>query len=122
MKSFKNLGKHCLFLMMLLCLFPLGIQAQNYVKGTILDENGEPVIGATIKVQGSSEGVISDLDGHFSMNVTPGVKLAVSYVGYKTQVVKASSNMKIRLLTDSKFIDEVVVVLLCKAKLLEFKS
>lgn len=110
MKNLESLGKHCLFLMMLLCLFPLGIQAQNYVKGTILDENGEPVIGATIKVQGSNEGVVSDLDGHFSLNVKPGSRLAVSYVGYKTQLLKASNNMKIVLSTDSKFIDEVVVV------------
>ena len=51
----------------LLCLFPMGALAQNVVKGTVNDEAGEPIIGATVKVQGSQQGSITDFDGKFSI-------------------------------------------------------
>lgn len=54
-----------LFLLLLLCLFPLGISAQSLVKGTVSDESGEPIIGATVKVIGTNDGTVTDFDGRF---------------------------------------------------------
>lgn len=84
-------------------------QQKNY-SGTVLDNNGEPIIGATVKIPGSSTGVITDLDGNFSINVEPGTKLEISYIGYKNQMLSAGNNMKVVLQTDQKVLDEVVVV------------
>ena len=78
---------------------------------TITDQNGEPVIGATIQVKGnSSVGTVSDLDGHFTLDVPAGLELVVSYIGYATQNIKSNDNMRISLREDRKSLDEVVVV------------
>lgn len=80
------------------------------VKGRIVDQNGEPIIGATIKVKGTSHGSVSDMDGNFSLKVPAGATLEVSYIGYKTQEVKARDGMTVHLAEDSKNLNEVVVV------------
>ncbi len=73
-------------------------QQTGKVQGTVVDGNGEPVIGATIKVKGAKGGTITDLDGHFSLDASKGATLEVSYIGYKTQEVKATtSNLQITL-------------------------
>ena len=69
-------------LLFLLCLFPLGALAQSVVRGTVQDETGEPVIGATISVQGASAGAITDLNGNFQIQVAPNATLNISSVGY----------------------------------------
>lgn len=83
------------------------------VTGTVVDEEGEPLIGATVMVKGSSLGISTDIDGHFSLsNVTPGSTLIVSYVGCDTQEIKvsASEDLKITLKSNLTSLGEVVVI------------
>ena len=85
--------------------------AQTSVTGKVVaSEDGEPVIGASIKVAGTNTGTVTDVDGNFSLNVPAGSKLEITYIGMNPQTVKASSNMKIALTSDNKSLDEVVVV------------
>lgn len=76
---------------------------QNVLRGSIVDEKGEPIIGATVMVVGApaSQGTITDLDGNFSVNARPGAKLKISYVGYVPQTVAASNGMKVTLKEES---------------------
>ena len=111
MWNFKLLQKP-LALLFLLCLFPIGALAQGIVKGTVNDESGEPVIGATVKVQGSSEGAITDLDGNFSVKAASNATLNISYVGYVPQQVNVGgrSNIAITLVEDNTTLNDVVVI------------
>lgn len=80
------------------------------VSGTIVDEKGEPVIGANIAQKGTTNGTISDFDGNFTIKVPKGSELLVSYVGYVPQTVKATGAvLKIILKEDAKVLGEVVV-------------
>ena len=110
-RKIKSLQKPLVFLF-LLCLFPLGAMAQSIVKGTVNDEAGEPIIGATVKVEGSNEGAITDFDGNFSVNAASNATLNISYVGYVTQQVNVSgrSNINVTLVEDTNTLDDVVVV------------
>ena len=86
---------------------------QRRVKGVIKDGNGEPIIGATIRVKGhESTGTISDLDGNFSLEVSPGDELEVSYVGYSTKLIKTgnSSSLSVIMKEDNKALREIVVI------------
>lgn len=80
------------------------------VSGVVLDNTGEPIIGASVMEKGTTNGGITDLNGKFSLNVKPGSTLKISYVGYQTQEVKAAKTMKIILTEDSEMLSEVVVV------------
>ena len=80
------------------------------VSGTVVDENGEPVIGASIAEIGTIRATATDIDGHFSLKVGPKAKLQISYVGYKTVKVDASNGMRIQMENDNALLDEVVVV------------
>ncbi len=84
------------------------------IKGTILDSNGEPIIGASVMVVGTNTGVVSDLDGKFTINVKPGSILSVRYVGCKTQNIQVKSDkpLNITLEDDAQVLDEVVVTAL----------
>lgn len=85
--------------------------AQITVQGTVIDAaNDEPVIGASILEIGTTNGTITDFDGNFSLNVQSGAKLAISYMGYKTQELDATPQMYIKLSEDSELLEEVVVV------------
>lgn len=87
--------------------------AQMKVTGVVKDNTGETVIGATVREQGSSEGTVSDLDGNFAITVkSKSSVLEISYVGCKTQIIKVGDKISfdITLETDSKVIDEVVVM------------
>ena len=88
------------------------VDQQSTVKGTVVDINGEPVIGASVKVDGGTTGTITDLDGNFSLLVPAGAKLVISFVGYQTQVitVKPGTPLKVVLKEDAELLDEVVVV------------
>jgi len=101
-----------LVLLFLLCLFPLGALAQSIVKGTVSDEAGEPVIGATVKVQGSNEGAITDFDGNYSVKAASNATLVFSYVGYVTQEVSVGgkSTINITLKEDNTTLNDVVVI------------
>ncbi len=85
---------------------------EQTVSGTVTD-GSEPIIGATVKVKGDKNlGAVTDLDGHFTLRVKPGTIIEVSYVGYKTQTLKAQEGMNIVLKEDTKALDEVVVTAL----------
>lgn len=82
------------------------------VKGTVLDENQEPLIGATVQVKGETTGAAADLDGNFALKAKKNATLVVSYIGYLTQEVRlqGKTQITIQLVPDSKTLDEVVVV------------
>ena len=86
MRNLKMIEKP-LVLLFLLCLFPLGISAQSLVKGLVSDESGEPVIGATVRVLGTNDGTVTDLDGRFQVTAKSNAQLSISYIGYVTQKV-----------------------------------
>ena len=86
-------------------------QQAGKVQGTVVDATGEPVIGATVKVKGAKGGTVTDLDGHFIVDAPKGATLEVSYIGFKTQVIKATgSHLEIKLEEDAKQLNDVVVV------------
>ena len=96
MWNFKSLQKPLVFLF-LLCLFPLGAMAQSIIKGTVNDENGEPVIGATVKVKETQKGTITDFDGNYSIEAASNATLVFSYVGYVTQEVKVGGKSTLNI-------------------------
>ena len=79
----------------------LNVQQTKAVKGMVVDETGEPVIGATVLVVGgsASQGTITDMDGNFSINVKPGQKLKITYIGYDESIVAAKEGMKVQMKT-----------------------
>ncbi len=88
-------------------------QRTRTIQGIVTDDNGEPVIGASVQIKGESSGTITDINGRYSiMNVPESATLTISYVGYKTVNVSANdkNTARITLVEDSKMIDEVVVV------------
>jgi TonB-linked SusC/RagA family outer membrane protein len=96
----------------LLCLFPLGALAQSLIKGTVKDVSGDPIIGASVKVQGSKSGVITDFDGNFSVPAENNATLVISYIGYTTETVKVSgrNNLSITLREDAQTLNDIVVI------------
>ena len=80
------------------------------ISGTVKDSKGEPVIGANVMEKGTNRGIVTDLDGKFTLKVTPGATITVSYLGYKTQTLKAAPTMNVSLEEDNALLDEVVVV------------
>ena len=87
-------------------------QKEMKVTGRVTDQDGNPVIGATVRVEGASTGVITDMEGNYSINIMPGAKLSYSYIGYKTvmKTVSVAGNISVTLQEDTRVIDEVVVV------------
>ena len=99
--------KH-LLLFLVMALTTLGVTAQ--VSGTVLDENNEPVIGASVVQQSNPKnGVATDFDGHFTLNVPAGTKIKVTYVGYEDAIVAAKAGMTIVLKPKGEMLSEVVV-------------
>ena len=99
--------KH-LLLFLVMALAALGVSAQ--VNGTVLDENNEPVIGASVVQQSNPKnGVATDIDGHFTLNVPAGTKIKITYVGYEDEVVAGKSGMTIVLKPKGEVLNEVVV-------------
>ena len=85
-------------------------QQQGTVKGKVVDVNGEPIIGANIVEKGTTNGIITDIDGNFTLSVARGAVLEISYIGYVTQEVKVTSNtLSITMREDSQALEEVVV-------------
>ena len=80
------------------------------VTGKVIGEDGEPVIGASIIVKGTTVGTVTDFDGNFELEVPAnGKQLVISYIGMKSQEVAATSNVNVKLLADTQNLDEVVV-------------
>ena len=104
------LGTLCILVLM--CLIPCEVIAQtNTIKGTVSSSDG-PVIGATVKVKGSSNGVVTDLDGNYTIKANPGDVLSFSYLGMMTKDVKVGKQtvINVSMSDDDKLLDEVVVV------------
>ncbi|MBO5205286.1 MAG: SusC/RagA family TonB-linked outer membrane protein, partial [Prevotella sp.] len=80
------------------------------VSGTVVDQSGEAIIGATVKEKGTTNGTVTDFDGNFKFMVHSGAKVTVSYIGYTDVEQTAGQNMKIMLKEDSEMLNEVVVV------------
>ena len=115
--------RHLALLGALLMLCGTGYQAQaapapqvtassatSIVTGRVVDEQGEPVIGASIVEVGTTRGTSTDVDGNFSLKASPNAKLQVSFIGYKTQTLRATSGMRVVLAEDNAHLDEIVVV------------
>ena len=83
---------------------------QRTLTGTVTDEQGEPIVGATVIEHGKKTGTITNGDGAFSLATTPGTTLTISYVGFAPQTVKARNGMRVILSEEAKGLDEVVVV------------
>ena len=98
--------------MMLLCMAAtLTAWAQTAITGTVVSAaDKEPVIGATVKVKGASQGTVTDLNGKFSINVQAGKTLVFSYIGMQSKEIAAKNNMYVELGSDETALDEVVVM------------
>ena len=113
MENVKKLFR-CISLLMLLVGFGPAWAHADTVRGTVVDDTGEPLVGVSVILKGSSQGVATDIDGLYSLNV-PNLKTAVlefSYVGMVSQTVKVNGRnvVDVTLLTDTEMLDEVVVV------------
>lgn len=103
--------KKKLFMFLALIFVGIGlVMAQTQVRGTVVDENGDPAIGATIQIKGTTQGTVTDIDGKFTISAPANGTIVVSYVGYTTQEVPVSANVRVELQTDSELLDDVVVV------------
>ena len=110
-KTAKRLGK-MLALLAFMLLVPLGAFAQVItVKGTVVDSQGESVIGASVVEKGNAKNAaVTDLDGNFTLKVAKGKTLVISYIGMVSQEIKAAPEVKVTLQEDAAALDDVVVV------------
>ncbi|WP_353121781.1 SusC/RagA family TonB-linked outer membrane protein [Dysgonomonas capnocytophagoides] len=100
-------------LIILMSFIPLLAMSQTVtIKGVIKDVSGEPVVGASITETGTSNGIIADLDGNFTLKVSPKATLTISFMGYRTQTVSVAgkTSLSIILEEDTQLLGEVVVV------------
>ena len=107
--------KRCLWFVLIFLLSQSGYAQQTItVRAKVVDSSDtRPLIGATVSVRGTSQGVITDLDGFFQLNVQPHHKLVISYIGYRKLIIDAKEASKagtIALSSDSEELDEVIVV------------
>ncbi len=101
----------CMFFMLWLAL-PVSAQndTEKEVTGTVVDENGEPIIGATVMIMGTSKGTTTDMDGKFTLKVPAKGKLQVTFIGYTKQTVSNLNNPKIVMKEDANMMEEVVAL------------
>ncbi len=98
-------------LTLLLGLFlSVGAFAQIEVKGHVKDATGEPIIGATVRVDGTQTATVSDFDGNFVLKANQGANITISYVGYQSQTVKAAPSLDVTLRDDETVLQDVVVI------------
>ena len=98
-----------LFLAFLMGAFSI-VHAQVNVTGTVTEAaTAEPIIGASVVEEGTTNGTITDFDGNFTLTVKEGTQLTISYVGYQSQTLPAQNGMKVLLKEDSELLEEVVV-------------
>ncbi len=104
-------------LVLMLGLFlSVGAFAQINVKGHVKDAQGEPIIGATVRVANTQTATITDFDGNFTLKANAGADIVVSYIGYQNATAKAAPNMEIVLQDDQALLNEVVVIGYGRAK------
>ena len=104
----QGMQKTLFFAFFLLCSTVM--MAQQKVSGSVLDATGEPLIGVSVLEVGTTNGVVTDFDGNFTLTVKSGAQLAFSYIGYVPQTLAAADGMKVTLEEDNKVLNEVVVV------------
>ena len=97
------------FLMSFMLIFASTIMYAQEITGTVVDETGEGVIGATVKEKGTSNGAVTDLDGNFKIKVEKGAVLVISYIGYDNVEIAAAPGMKVELKENASELAEVVV-------------
>ena len=85
---------------------------QKTVSGNVVDQSGQPLIGVNVTVKGTTQGMITDLDGNYSLSVSPNATLVFSYIGYTTQEIRVGNQttINVKLMENTEMIDEVVVV------------
>ena len=107
-----NLKKYVFLLLLVLFCLPMSAQdGKVTVSGEVVDNQGEPVIGANVLEVGTTNGVITDLDGRFKLSVNSKSEIQVTFIGYTPQTFKANAvPAKIILKEDSEMLQEVVVV------------
>ena len=88
----------------------VGAFAQINVKGHVKDAQGEPIIGATVRVADTQTATITDFDGNFTLKANAGADIVVSYIGYQNATAKAAPNVEIVLQDDQALLNEVVVI------------
>lgn len=93
-----------------LLMFCMSAASYAQVSGTVVDANGEPVIGASVIQKGAKIGTSTDIDGNFTLNSPVGSTLVISSIGYKKEEVKAAQSLRVVLHEDAEILDEVVVV------------
>lgn len=100
-------------LLLILCFFcSIGAMAQSKsITGVVTDGTGEPIIGASVVEVGTTNGIITDIDGKFTLNMNPNGKIKVSYIGYQAQTIdlRGRTSLKIQMKEDSEMLEEVVV-------------
>ena len=105
-----KLNKFLFLLMSFIMISATALAQKRVYTGQVVDDQNEPVIGASVIQKGTSNGGVTDIDGNFSVSVDEGATLVVSYIGYASQEVKAADGMRITLKTDQEMLDEVVVI------------
>ena len=108
-KRWNRLPFRMLFLLLGLFL-SVGAFAQIDVKGHVKDAQGEPIIGATVRVANTQTATVTDFDGNFVLKVNQGADISISYIGYQTQTVKAAPSLEITLQEDATMLNDVVVI------------
>ena len=97
--------------LVMLVMFPVMVIAQNMtVRGSVVDILGDGIPGVNVVQQGTTNGVITDIDGNFTLQAPAGSKLVASFIGYKSETVSAASSVRIVLQEDNELLEEVVVV------------
>ena len=104
--------KRCIYLLLAALLPALGGYAQKMtVKGVVVDATNEPIIGANVVEKGTTNGIVTDLDGNFTLSVERGATLVFSFLGYQSQELPASAQpMRVMLKEDTELLEEVVVI------------
>lgn len=103
--------KKLLLLLTLSCFAQFSFAQNKVVKGSVLDTSGYPIIGATIKIVGSNQATVTDMDGNFTIqDVNPKATINVSYIGMQPQTLKVTDNLKIVLNDDFQNLNDVVVI------------
>lgn len=111
-RSLARAGKRICLLAAFALLLPLAVSAQSkqQIQGHVYDQNGEPLTGAMVKVAGQKTGVVTDINGRFSLPASSGAQLTISFVGYEQQQVAARDGMKIKMTEDNNTLNELVVI------------
>ena len=100
-----------IFLFVSLAVSAVALAQQRPVKGCVLDDTGQPLMGAAVVIQGTATGVSTDYDGNFTISAAPEDKLVISFIGFDDKIVSASeTDIRVMMAADSNFLNEIVVV------------